>query len=140
MVRKTLFLLAALILAYFAGPAFAKDNAKAWLDGKVVAVGHVTSSSFPNSGEQIPTATVLLLDPENANPFARQQVWVITTEALASRTAHVDLSVGVSLKAYRAGETSRFYGSLVIQYVDDKGREKGEWHPIVQALDVSDLP
>ena len=108
---------------------------KAWLDGKVVAVGHVS-----DSGRQIPTATIVLYDPDNANPLARRQVWAIATTAQLARKTRVNLIVGMALKAYVAGETGHYYGYVVIRYTDDKGRAKGESHAIMQALGQEDIP
>jgi hypothetical protein len=108
---------------------------KAWLDAKVVAVGHIS-----DNGRQIPTATIILYDPDNANPLAREQVWAITTAAQLARKTRASLSVGTTFKAYRTGENSQSYGYFVIRYVDDKSREKGEPHAILQALGIEDVP
>ena len=117
--------------------ATAKSIEKAWLDGKVVSIGHVSG----DNGHQISTATIVLYDPGNANPLARQQVWAITTAtAFLARKTRVNLSVGSSFRAYRSGETTQSYGYLVIRYLDEKGREKSESHAIVQALGVEDIP
>ncbi len=124
------------LLAIFAGPVTANNKAIAWLDGKVVALGHVSN----NNGQEIPTATIVLYDPGNANPLAQQQVWVVTSDAYLARKTRVDLTVGTSFKAYRSGETSSIYGFLIVRYVDDKGREKSELHPILNALSVNDIP
>jgi hypothetical protein len=132
--NKTLLLQIAALLAILSTPAMAKHNDKAWLDAKVVAIGHVSSN-----GTETPTATIVLFDPGNANPLARQQAWAITLQAAYSRTK-VNLSVGTSFKAYRTGETGAIYGFLAIRFVDDKGREKEELHPIVTALDLRDIP
>src|SRR5437762_6710881 len=109
----------AALLTIFATPAIAKNNDKAWLDGKVVAIGHVSN----DDGQQIPAATIVLYDPGNSEPLARQQVWAITSDAYYARKTRVNLSVGTSFKAYRTGETRSIYGFLVIRYLDDKGHE-----------------
>jgi len=83
--------------------------------------------------------TAVLYDPENSNPFARKIGLVITLQPFSGKSK-VDLSVGTTLKAYRSGETSTIYGFLVIRFVDDKGHEKSELHPILQELDPSDAP
>jgi hypothetical protein len=115
-------------------PATAKDN-KAWLDGEVTAVGHVAG----NNGHQVQTATVVLYDPGNSNPLARKQVWVITAEAYLAGKTMVPLSVGTPIKAYQTGETSLIYGYIVIRYLDKKGREKGDFHLIVDALSPEEI-
>jgi hypothetical protein len=122
-------------MTVFATPSIARHNDTAWLDAKVVAVGHVSSGD----GRQIQSATIVLYDPGNAEPLAQQQVWAITSDAFSGRTK-VNLSVGTKFKAYRTGETSRIYGFLVVQYVDSKGHEKSELHPILRALGQEDLP
>ena len=132
--KKTLFLQVFAVLAIFSISALANDNQKAWLDAKVVAVGHVS-----NNGQQIPTATIVLLDPENSNPLARKQVLVVTLQAYSSKT-HVSLDVGTLFKAYRGIETARAYGFLVVRFVDDKGHEKSEFHLIMQELSANDVP
>ena len=134
--NKTRLVPAIALLAILAGPVSANSKAIAWLDGKVVAVGHVSN----DDGQEIPTATIVLYDPGNSNPLARQQVWVVTSDAYLARKTRVDLTVGTSFKAYRSGETSSIYGFLVVRYVDDKGREKSELHPILNALSVNDIP
>ncbi len=122
------------LLTIFSSSTLANDNQKAWLDAKVVAVGHVS-----NNGQEIPTATIVLFDPENANPLARKQLLVVTLQAYNSKT-QVNLSVDTSFKAYRGIETNRFYGFLVIRFIDDKGREKSELHLILHELAANDVP
>jgi hypothetical protein len=101
-----------------------------WLDCVVLDRGHVTG----NGGVQVPTVTIALMDPGNANPYAREQKWIVTEQAVYSKT-HVAVEfVGQHFKACRDGENSRVYGFLVMQYVDDKGKEKEELHMIVGAL------
>jgi hypothetical protein len=124
-----LFVLAALVFT-------ANADDKVWLDGKVVAVGHVAA----NNGHQVPTATVALYDPGNSNPLARKQVWVISMEATFAQKTLAKLTVGSAFKAYRTGETRAVYGSLAVRYLDDKGRERSELHTIAQALGPEDAP
>lgn len=112
---------------------FAKDK-PAWLDGKVVAVGHVAAAD----GHQVPTATIVLYDPENSDPTARKRAWIVTIEAAQAKTM-VDLSiVGATFKAY---ESRLPAGSLIImRYIDKKGREQSEWHQIAASLSQNEIP
>lgn len=104
----------------------ARAQKPAWLDGNVVECGHTSG----NNGAQIPTCSVVLEDPGNSNPFARRETWIVTVQAYAGRT-NADLHVGAHIKAYRTGETSQLYGFLEVQYLDKKGKEKQELHPIL---------
>jgi hypothetical protein len=116
------------------GIAAAKDE-KAWLDGRVIEMGHVAGQG----GHQVSTATVVIYDPGNASPLARKQVWVITADAYIAKTV-VPLSVGTSFKAYRTGETSQILGFIVVRYLDKKGREKGDDHLIIDNLSAENVP
>ncbi len=111
-------------------PAFAKSHFD-WIDGKVVAAGHVSQL-----GQQFATVTVVLSDPDNSDPRARIQIFVIGTDASTDRS-RVDLSVGTSFKGFMT-PAPRSIGYVVIRYLDKKGREQGDFHVIVTELGVND--
>jgi hypothetical protein len=106
---------------------------KAWLDGKVVALGHTS-----DNGRERPTATILLSDPGNSNPLMREQAWIISANPAFGKPK-VILGVGTAIRAYRTGETASHYGSIAIRYEDNKGREKSELHPIAGELDPAEV-
>ncbi|MGD1094058.1 MAG: hypothetical protein ABSB35_19005 [Bryobacteraceae bacterium] len=111
-------------------PATAKN--KTWLDGEIVALGHVQGAF----GHQIPIATVVLYDPGNADPLARKLGWIIVANYA---TANVNMSVGVGFKAYIFTKWEN-YTFMVIRYLDKKGRENGDPHLILQQVGSEDLP
>jgi len=126
--NKTLSVKIAVLLAFLSLSGAIRGSDKVWLDAKVISIGHIS-----NNGETIPTATIVLFDPGNSNPRAQQQTWVIMLQAAYSKT-NVNLRVGTEFKAYRSGETSAIYGFLVIRFLDAKGHEKSELHPILDSL------
>lgn len=121
------------LFALIANTLYADE--KLWLDGTVVAVGHVAS----DSGTSVPSATIVLRDPGNSDPASREQIWVVTAGAYLAKTM-VELKEGALFKAYRTGETSRIYGYVVVKYADKKGRDKGDFHLILKALGKEDIP
>jgi len=103
-----------------------------WLDGTVIATGSTPSST---DGVRLASVTVRVLDPENSNPLARIQTWVIVLYPLGSgRPGKIDLPIGATFKAYQAYETRSDYGCLALQYQDKKGRIRTEMHQIVTNL------
>jgi hypothetical protein len=132
--KYVLFPVLAMGLVLLSRPATARSQ-KTWLDGHVASQGHITG----DLGTQISTATIVLLDPENANPLARKEVLAINVKQLGFGKTKVDLTTGTPIKAYLKG-TDGSGGIVAIRYVDDKQHEREELHMIVTALGSEDAP
>lgn len=126
MKARTTFVLSLLMMlavVAVAGP-------KQWMSGKVTQIGTTRTQDTSGREVSVPAVAITIDDPTNLNPGARSETYVVTANAIFSKT-HVKFNVGDTVQFIRAGETRTNYGVLQIRYTDDKGKEKEEMHGIV---------